>query len=236
MLTIKKIKSFFKKGDKKIIWLCWFQGLGDEDMPELNRLCVDKWIELNPDCIVRVIDNDNICNYVPEFFEIIEKSPPRDHTSRSELLRILLLSKFGGVWVDASVMPLFPLSFFYDKIVNKTGFFAFRFSPRLKDVKGYRECASWFICASHPNHYLINLWKICYISRFMSRRKYKYFCFHDALCFIYDNDEKSRSIIEDMVEININKESRWINAVNKREVDLESKDFFMYKRPNIKKT
>ena len=54
--------------DSKTIWMCWFQG--NNDMPELNRICIRRWKELNPDWNVIILNYDNIKEYVPKFFKI----------------------------------------------------------------------------------------------------------------------------------------------------------------------
>ena len=105
-----------------IIWMCWFQGEDDKFMPELNRMCFKKWKELNSDYHVNILTTDTISDFVPEYFEIIKNSPNRSFASKSDLLRILLLSKFGGTWVDGSVYPTMSLSEFCNEILNDTGF------------------------------------------------------------------------------------------------------------------
>ena len=86
----------------KTIWMCWFQGEDHPSMPELNRNCIKRWRELNPDWKVNILSNKTIVDYVPEYFEIIKNSPNRRFQACSDLLRILLLSKYGGVWADVS--------------------------------------------------------------------------------------------------------------------------------------
>ena len=80
----------------KIIWMCWFQGEDDSSIPPLNRQCINRWRELNEDYDVRVLCDKTIPNYVPEFVDIIKSSPNRSRAAQSDLLRILLLSKYGG--------------------------------------------------------------------------------------------------------------------------------------------
>lgn len=204
--------SKFKQPKNKIIWMCWFQGLQHfrKKRNHLNGACIQKWKELNPDWEVNVLDNDTINEYVPEYWSIVKKATDlnrsRGAPAKSDLLRILLLSKFGGVWVDASVYPMEPLSNFYDKLVNETGFFAYRFFPRSWG-KGAnrgacaRETVSWFMCAQEPQNYLIEEWKHLFINRFIKRRGWPYFHFHSTLCYLYDRDEKIRHIIDNMVQI-----------------------------------
>jgi len=55
----------------KTIWMCWFQGEDDPEMPKLNRKCINRWIKFNPDYDVNILSDSNIMDYVPEFYDII---------------------------------------------------------------------------------------------------------------------------------------------------------------------
>lgn len=77
--------------------MCWFQGEDHPEFPKLNRECINRWIKFNPNHDVNILNDVNIIDYVPEFYSIIAESPRRSHAAKSDLLRLLLLSIFGGV-------------------------------------------------------------------------------------------------------------------------------------------
>jgi hypothetical protein len=211
----------------KKIWMCWFQGEKDPAIPELNQQCITKWRQLNPTLDVNVLDIECIQDYVPDFFDIVAQSPKRSWQAKSDLLRVLLLSKYGGTWVDASVFPMQGLSSFYDKIVNETGFFAYRFFPRkLSPNGGYAETASWFMCADYANHPLIDKLKAAFIKRFKFDKQWQYLTFHDTLCNLYDADPEINFIINNMIQIDMKIPC---SALHKGwDARVES---FLYKRP-----
>lgn len=212
--------------NNKIIWMSWLQGLCDPHIPKLNLDCINRWKDLNPDWKVNILSNKTIVDYVPEYFEIIKNSPKRLPQACSDLVRILLLSKYGGVWVDASVYPMKPLSDFYHDIVNESGFFSYRFIPRGSyDARKMCETVSWFLCTNQPNHYLIEAWKEQFIKRFKTYNEWPYFTFHETLTFLYDNDMKIKKTINEMVEIN---EQIPHSAQHRWKDRIES---YMYKRP-----
>lgn len=211
----------------KKIWMCWFQGKQDPTIPELNRKCITKWRQLNPNLDTNVLDIESIQNYAPDFFDIVAQSPERSWQAKSDLLRLLLLSKHGGTWVDTSVLPMQGLSSFYDKIVNETGFFAYRFFPRkLSPNGGYAETVSWFICADYANHPLIDKLKTAFIKKFKFDKKWKYLTFHDTLCNLYDTDPEIHYIINNMVQINADIPHSALHHGWNRKVES-----FLYKRP-----
>jgi hypothetical protein len=207
--------------------MCWFQGEGHKSMPKRNRLCVKKWRELNPDWEVNVLDRKKIKDYVPEFFDIVRSAPPRRVQAKSDLLRILLLEKFGGVWVDVSVYPTCPLSSFYPSVVNETGFFAYRFTKKNRPSHwGKKTTVSWFLCADWPNHYLISKWREAFVYRFVTYKKWPYFTFHHTLTFLCKKDEKVRDIVNGMVQID---QRIPHSACHKDQGRIEPS--YMYKRP-----
>lgn len=213
----------------KVIWMCWFQGEDDSGMPPLNRECIKRWRELNGDYDVRILCDKTISNYVPEYFEILKNSPSREHPACSDLLRILLLSKYGGVWVDASVYPMQPLSDFWNSIINETGFFTYRFMPRGGyDNRKMCETVSWFLCVDRARHPLIDLWKEAFVYNFQNIETWEYFTFHESLSELYDSNPEVKFTIDNMIQINEKiPHSAMLSWKNR-------KDSFMYKRPNFK--
>jgi hypothetical protein len=71
------------------------------------------------------------------------------YQAKSDVIRVALLAKWGGVWVDATVMPGNPLEWWL-KVDPQVGFFAFRYPH------GY-QAASYFL-ASTPGNYMISSW------------------------------------------------------------------------------
>lgn len=102
-------------GEKVPVWCCWWQGV--EEMPEIVRMCNERLRQLLPEEIVelRMITADNYKNYVdlPEY--IIEKfeAGKMSITALSDVLRVALLAKYGGFWIDSTVFisDYFPLEF-----------------------------------------------------------------------------------------------------------------------------
>jgi len=216
----------------KTIWMCWFQGENHRSLNNHNRACIKKWRDLNPDWDIKVLSSKTIPEYVPEYSDILNNSPRRKMPAMSDLVRILLLSKYGGVWADASVYPMLPLSEFYDKVVNETGFFAYRFVPRMEKRTGIKETVSWFLCADHADHYLIKRWKEEFVKKFQSLKRWPYFTFHSTLSYLYDTDPKIKEIIDSMVHIH---EGIPHSALAKRGGWENREESYLYKRPCLPK-
>lgn len=218
----------------KIIWMCWFQG-ENSVMPPLNRACIEKWRVSNKDWKVIVLNNETIPNYVPEYTEILKESPKRKLANCADLLRLLLLSKYGGVWVDASVYPTRPLSNFTSQIINEQDFFAYRYIPQKKYDTGPRKGAIldidvWFLCATKPNHYLIETWKNEFIKKYKTFKSWPYFTLAETIRELYKTDSKIKKIIDNMIQLNA--EIPTNRSLTRR--PKQWKNSFVWKRPNWK--
>ena len=78
----------------KKIWFLWLQGF--DNAPLEVKECYESWVRLNPGWEVVFMDESDIAAYI---------TVPKWRVAKyvlSELLRINLLAKYGGVWADAT--------------------------------------------------------------------------------------------------------------------------------------
>lgn len=91
-----------QRTSKKIIWTYW----NEDPLPLFIKKCVDTWRTENPGYEVNIVTNENLHEFVgaEEALEIknwkFNDSPQR----MSDLVRLSILPKFGGVWLDASII------------------------------------------------------------------------------------------------------------------------------------
>jgi len=239
------------------VWLCWFQGLRhlETEGPCVNRAAVAGWVKLNPTWQVVVITKENVDDYLPEFNLLVSRSR-REHThaARSDLLRLLLLKKYGGVWADASLVPSRPLDEWIYFVVNECGFFTFRYLPRRRiPVVGDRETVAWFLVVAYPDHALMNLWAAKFCDNFLNAvpdvlycfgwfrvRRWRYFQINHDLCELYDSNLEARSIIDAMVYIdpqhaykyNLQQSIKLFSFPRLPKGRKKFCEFFVYKRPH----
>jgi hypothetical protein len=205
----------------KIIWMCWWQGLNNEckgsdeylvgrgvkhSLPDISRVCIDRWLSMNPDWEVRIVTRDTVGDYAPEFHDINNQAkhifPP---AHQSDLLRYILLARHGGVWADVSTYPMYPLSSFWDSIVNDTGFFAYRYMPMQVWRSGRATIDNWFLVCSEPGNALMEKWKDSYIDWYVRHKKWtkpkQYHKSYTLLTKLYETDKEVRGIVDGMVQI-----------------------------------
>ena len=184
---LKTNKENFKNNQVKIIWMYWEQG--EKNLKDrYNKMCIDGWRKLNPDWEVRVLDRKSAEKYLPEMKNFRHLTIQM----RSDLLRIKLLQKYGGVWADASALPLKPLTGNIETLDNGTGVFFYRFIPKSKG----RICTSWFIIAKNPNNPIISKIAIKFEEKMKIKKKYPYFIFHTTITDIYNNDKNFKNIFD----------------------------------------
>lgn len=127
------------------LWTMWDQG--EAAAPPLVRVALDSWRELNPDWDVTVLDADTVGDWI----EMPQLPRWVTRTAKSEVVRLRLLSRYGGAWADATAVCLRPLEDWVDRAAA-SGLFAFaRPQPA-------RHLASWFL-ASQPNAPLFEAWR-----------------------------------------------------------------------------
>ena len=88
----------------KIFWWCWLQG--EENAPQLCKVCLKSLRRHYSDYEINVITLDNAEDYVSFPEHIVQKfnDGKITPTHLSDLLRLELLINYGGVWADSCVL------------------------------------------------------------------------------------------------------------------------------------
>ena len=86
------------------IWVFWYQG--ESSMPELIRMCYKRICMNANGRKVVLLTKDNIDDYVQMPSFIMEKVNKGyiSFTHLSDLIRVSLLYKYGGTWMDATLL------------------------------------------------------------------------------------------------------------------------------------
>lgn len=91
------------------IWVFWMQGM--ERAPGVVRACVDSIVKHANGRRVMILDETNWYSYVkiPNWFLELINNGTVSLTFFSDVLRMKLLSEYGGTWIDATVFLTKPL-------------------------------------------------------------------------------------------------------------------------------
>lgn len=144
--------------ETEYVWVCWFQGL--EHAPKLVQVCVDSIRKNHPNRKVVVLTDENISEYVsvPEYILSKYQQGCMTRTHYSDIVRLLLLSQYGGVWMDSTIL----MTGLLPNYIEHSSFFVYHSATELAHVC----CATGFMasCAHHPIvedtlHILLEYWK-----------------------------------------------------------------------------
>lgn len=111
---IDKVVSVAKKPElvgKKIIWQFWQQGI-DEKTPKIVRICQDSVKKFSNGYEVIVLSKETLVQYIDELPDYIWKkfgTGGYDFPKIANLIRLQLLSAYGGVWLDSTIYLTKPL-------------------------------------------------------------------------------------------------------------------------------
>lgn len=87
---------------EKQIWICWLQGM--ENAPQIVQDCYASVCYWMKDWKITVITADNMSEYVqfPDYILNKWKEGIISNTHLSDLLRLELLVRYGGLWIDST--------------------------------------------------------------------------------------------------------------------------------------
>lgn len=88
----------------KIVWFCWLQG--KDNLPDIVRACYNSQLRNIADREFRFIDGENWREYVsiPDYLVAKYEKGAMPAAMFSDLIRLELLIKYGGTWIDATVL------------------------------------------------------------------------------------------------------------------------------------
>lgn len=136
-------------GGKTPVWVLWLQGM--EQAPELVKMCVESIRSniLAQTAQLRVITMDNLADYITLPGWIVEKFQKGaiSITHLSDIIRMGLLYRYGGMWIDADYYVANPIqSEFFDR-----EFFTLRMkAPKFKaDISDGRWAVNLLLVKPH---------------------------------------------------------------------------------------
>ena len=152
----------------KTIWLLWLQGW--DKAPWLINKVKESWETLNPEWHVELVDEKNLSEYV-EIPYIDKISSP---AAKSDVIRLSLLEKHGGVWADSTLLCMHPLDNWIYDALEPVGFWMYHGRDNGSGP------ASWFIISIAKSN-LITKWKKACDDYWSDRRVEDYYFWMDAL-------------------------------------------------------
>lgn len=122
----------------RIIWQYWAQGY--DSVPEIVSNCLKSVDEFAKDYIIIRLTDENLADYIdlPSFVK--EKRGMYSRAFFSDLLRLILLKTYGGIWLDATILLTGPIP---EEMANQP-FFVYRRDPDEPNYKYWRNTFAYY--------------------------------------------------------------------------------------------
>ena len=169
-----------KQSDK--VWICWFQGM--ENAPKIVQKCYESVKNNLANKEIVLITENNMMEYVdfPDYVLDKWKNGIITDTHMTDLLRLELLIRYGGIWLDATVycsnnnIP----NYYFDSDL----FFYQTLKPGRDGNAVYMS--SWLISAKSNNKILMATLYLCYAFWKNNSFMWDYFLLHDFMFIVLD--------------------------------------------------
>lgn len=149
-LVMNKMTSNYSSEIPKIIWTYW----DSTEKPETVRRCMDSWKKFNPDYDIRVISKENLSRYTQT--DILELKLNDSPSRTADFIRLDVLSQYGGIWSDASVLMTRDLGWVHDIQKSKgcevVGYYIDGSIPKWPVMEGW-----FFACV--PKSSYVKMWR-----------------------------------------------------------------------------
>lgn len=142
-MWIKKKEYLVEEEESDYIWVAWLQGY--KNAPILVKKCIDSIRKHAGNRKLKFITLDNYKLYVEMPDTIVEKFESGSMCAAhfTDILRLMLLEKFGGLWIDATVYCLGSI----ESVYKHNDFFTFR----IKDPSNAKIATNWILYSKKGN-------------------------------------------------------------------------------------
>ena len=184
------------------VWTMWLQ----DEIPEIVEVCLKTIKKIYPETII--ITEKNLQNFVevPKHIQSKYKNKQISMPHYSDYIRCLLLEKYGGLWLDASLYMLDKVPEF----ITKQEFFILT-EPTQKAISN-------FFIYSKSNNYIIKAMRIFLEQYWQKERKaINYFFFHHFFMLLCKKNKNCKQYFKQM--------KHWTNAQIRYFVDHPQTNF-----------
>lgn len=174
----------------KIIWICWLQG--EKQSPNIVKRCIRSIRENAGDYEVRLITSENLSNYIdiPSYIQNRLHKHQMQYATYSDYIRTALLVKYGGVWIDATVLMTAPIP----QDIANCPLFCFQESLSSSNILA----SSWFII-SQPNNPILEQVKFLF-EEYWEKESHlcDYYLFHLFVAIVVKHNDMNWNLWQEM--------------------------------------
>lgn len=196
---IKKYKSYEitenirDKNSYGQIWVFWWQGL--TQMPEIIKACYYNTLQMAGNRKVVLLDKNSIKEYIefPDYvWNQLDKGTLRiQHFA--DMLRVRLLRQYGGLWLDASIYCLEPIS----AEIFMQDFYSLKSNPDYRFISEGRWTT--FLIGGRKSFILFDFLDDFFLEYCKTGKPFvDYFMFDTAIALAYNELPEVRKAIDDL--------------------------------------
>ena len=217
---------------KRTMFIFWHESV--ENTPIIVKKCLESWKYYNPTWDIVIMDMTSYSNYIDEKEVVQIKKMFRiekiEMTKFTDVLRLFLLHRNGGLWVDATCFCNCPLDDWLPNYIEH-GFFVFDNLTRLG-----KKTSNWFIY-SEPNNYMIRMRKkgMLKVHTENPAKFHKtYFMMHDVFDELYDTNRIFSDIFDNVLKTGQNDHDMYFDLQKKGNLYIKNNGFLEPLTPRIR--
>lgn len=138
-----------RKSIPRIIWTYWHD---HTNIPDIVKKCIESWKNSNPDHRVIILNKElvkKLCEYDLDTLNVGDF-----HARVADFARLLIVAKYGGIWMDSSIICTESLAWVHkhgdgDEGCDLVGFYA----PFTTNMK-YPVTENWFFAAPVQSEFM----------------------------------------------------------------------------------
>lgn len=131
----------------KLIWTYWHS----KEQPVVVQRCLENWQQLNPDYQINMLHADNL----QEFLSEVPVGLTRLNVAKqTDWIRLALLQKYGGIWLDASIILTQSLDWVEQIRRQKQAEFVGYYLTLYTTNPEVPVLDSWFLAAPAQSHFI----------------------------------------------------------------------------------
>ena len=123
-----------------IVWAYWTGG----EPPPLIKHCFANWQKFNPDFCIRILDDDSVRDCIGPLPEVLASASA---TLRADWIRLELLRRHGGIWLDASTVLTASLEWVLEAHQQAGGDLVGYYLGRYTTDAAFPVVENWFLAA-----------------------------------------------------------------------------------------
>ncbi|MGX5663081.1 glycosyltransferase family 32 protein [Diaphorobacter nitroreducens] len=134
----------------RILWSYWQGGTP----PLLVQRCFDHWRRLHPHFEIRILDERGVLRYLPVIPAALDGASA---AKRADWIRLELLRRHGGIWLDASTILTQPLDWVLEEQARTGADFVGYYLQQYTSVPDRPVVENWFMAAPPGSPFIEDL-------------------------------------------------------------------------------